>query len=546
MLDSVYEALRRKEMQYVFADPVPAKREVWLLVRKGDKTAKKYCERILQHPAVRAGVREAGSAQELENFLADLADRAYDSMNPLKNRQYFLYITSSLEDIIEPDFESFREEFTEFEYELIYLTRKTRTPGSYRGFMGRMIINPRDILSGQLLALDAAYTFPRFSPHNLGFLREYSWYRIQTRDFSALRDDIYSQIYSGLYVQLQGEGQEVIERKFRETDQYFKNYIDRICGDSRSFPMAWDLPLPGYGQLCGILENRFSRNRRGTGPIDTGMTVGEGLLCLFGNEQGICRTERLRRELSSGVLENVCRKEVQANREGLTSYLQQTFTLQDLCSASGIANLAGLWKYNYEKLAEEAQNMLIQSMQKRFYVLSPAPEDLFQGFSEYFALWDRFSTACMWKEWWEEIADLAAKTASQIMDEYQVLTEIFTDAESNIDLKQIQPGAQIQIRSVKGILNLIYGATGVRVFSVEDFSRLMDREARRIIDAKGDIADTERRPKMCLFVNKEFYQSEERTRNDLDWLIRPVPYVTKAMTYFTAVYAVPDEEPGGI
>ena len=74
MLDSVYEALRRKEMQYVFADPVPAKREVWLLVRKGDKTAKKYCERILQHPAVRAGVREAGSAQELENFLEDTYD----------------------------------------------------------------------------------------------------------------------------------------------------------------------------------------------------------------------------------------------------------------------------------------------------------------------------------------------------------------------------------------------------------------------------------------------------------------------------------------
>lgn len=550
MNKTVKTALENKVDQFEYHKPFNIRREIRLFVNESDKSARRYCEEMCSQLGMQVSPGIVAGSEDLEQMMGQLCDRADESDNPVKHRQYILFVVSDLQMIVNIDFEEYRESFQEYEYELLLLSRKVRDLKRLSGFMRCMMISPTDILSGKFLVIDAAVSPHRLSPKDLGFGEGHSWYRLRTKDFNAAREEICEQLYAGIRPQLEGEVPGEVIAKLRGIEEkIFLPWIRNLCFDRRNYPLASELPLVGYGELCNYLMNRIPQKNSllgggGQQKYPTGFFAGVVLGILFGKEKDNPRTEMLRRALGEEAISRLCRKTISENQAPFAGLLFNNFTLQDLYAPSGIASRASSRMEEYHIQSDQMEDWFRDYLSRaEFYTVSLEIKDLMEGLQTYFVQWNKYIEICFWKEWWGGISELVNTLSKRDSQEFACLSEICDDVKEKIDFKNVQMNRQTPIRRVNEVLNLIQGFSRACTYTVQDLHSLRERESSQILAAHGDSGDIRLRPHMCMLVNDQVVQRKqtERTGN-LDWLILPVSFVSESMTYVLRMYAVLEEQ----
>ena len=90
----------------------------------------------------------------------------------------------------------------------------------------------------QMLILDAGVSAHPLSLKNLGLEDGKIWYRLRTKEFSSIKEEILEQLYSELQPQLQGEAPTVISQKLIAAQNRFSSLISELQGSWRSYPKA--------------------------------------------------------------------------------------------------------------------------------------------------------------------------------------------------------------------------------------------------------------------------------------------------------------------
>lgn len=550
MNKTVKAALDSKVDQFEYHKPFVIRREIRLVVNQSDEPALRYCEGMIAQLGMQVSLWKVPGPEELEQMLEQLCDRADESDNPVKHRQYILFVVSDLRKIVDVDFEEYRESFQEYEYELLLLSRKARDLRRLSGFMRCMMISPTDILSGKFLVTDAAVSSHRLTPKDLGFSEGHSWYRMRTKDYNAAREEIFEQLYAGIRPQLEGEDPgKVIEKLQGIEKKIFLPWINSLCSERRSFPIAPELPLVGYGELCNYLNNRIPQKNgvlggSGAQKYRTGFFAGVVLAILFGKEKDIPRTEILRKKLEEDAIGRLCRKTISENRSAFAGLFFSSFTLQDLYAPSGIASRAASQMEYYHTQADQMEDGFRDYLSRaEFYTASLEISDILDGLQIYFQQWNKYVEICFWKEWWGGISELVTSLSKRDAQEFACLSEICDEVREKIDYKNVQLNHQSPIRRLNEALNLIQGFSRACTYTVQDLRSLRERESGQLLAARGDSGDIRLRPHMCMLVNDLVVQRKETERTgNLDWLVLPVSYVSESMTYIVRMYAVLEEQ----
>ena len=553
MLDSVKKALDDKVAQYTsysYAMTVTSVREIRLLVNTGDKKAHEYCSGIINHPGIRAQIHSIDSASKLEDLFDDLRDRAEDSDNPAWTRQFLLYVTSDPETVFHVKFTEYLEYFRELNYYLLYLSRKEPAQAPPDSFMQCLNASPRDIYSGRMLILDAGVSAHPLSLKNLGLEDGKIWYRLRTKEFSSIKEEILEQLYSELQPQLQGEAPTVISQKLIAAQNRFSSLISELQGSWRSYPTAAELPLAGYDMFCRGLSGKVPSKASGFGPAaskgrqhETGVSIAQALSVLFGVENNLSRPEFLRKRVAADVIPGICRTAARNNRNLLNGFLLSSFTLFDICSPSGIAAWTSGQKNRLQVQADQLDAMIGSFLNgSMLYLSSLSPDDIFSGLEQYFIQWNKYIDICFWKEWWGCVSEFISEIADHNAQEFNTLVEICEYIKWEIDYKKISLNTQHPIRSVEDVLKRIRGAAALRTYSEGDLSHLMERESSLVIDTLGDQGDIRRRPVMCMLAKGQNGRSVKKRVQDLKWVQIPVTYVPESVVYIMRISRVLSQE----
>lgn len=556
MLEKVRKALDDKVAQYTsytYAMAVNNVREVQILVNEEDQPAKDYCSRMQDHPSIgnRARINSLTCAADLVSLLSRLEYRAYVSDSPVINRQYFLYITSDPSAVYQVDFRKYREHFTECGYDLLYLSYREPAVPPVSSFMRCLSTSPLDVHSGRVLVLDAAASGRILTFGTAVFKEKSCWYRLKTKEYSSVREEICEQIYSGLQPQLRGETPAVIKQKLSAMQNIYAPLVDSLQKNERNYPAARELPLAGYEQLCADLAHLFPRRGRAGTPKGTGISVLKTLSILFGTDNSLCAPEQLRKKLGQQVISLICRMKVRSCEKELTDYLFHHFTLQEICSPAGVA----AWTSGEStRLLSEAESYEIQLNRylnrTMFYTRSLSPEDLFQGLEFYFSAWDQYISLCFRKEWWAGVSELISETAGEKAAEFKALSDICEEISWSIDPGTIPAQSGLPLYSVDMVLNRIQAASALRTYTGQQLQQLAERESRLFVDAKGDMGDPMRKPLMCMLANSRLLSGGgkpgaadlkngfEYRVNDMNWLIEPVSYVPDSVAYVIRITRV--------
>ena len=553
MLISVKKALDEKAAQYTtyaYAMTAGFVREVRLLVDRNDNEAVKYCNEVLAHPGIRAEINRIESAQELEKLLDDLNDRAEEADNPMFSRQFFIYVTSNIDNIHHVNFSRYWTDFRELKYYLLFLSKRRVSTAPPGNFMHYLNVSPGDVHSGRMLVLDASVSSKIISFNDMGLNDEGIWLRLRTKEFSSVKEEILEQLYSELQPQLMPEAHTVIAQKLDAIRGRFETGITELQRNRRTYPTARELPLIGYNTLCSSLQKRvfvrstgFGFGNEGETVRRTGISVAQALDILFGSEETQSRPEYLRKLLEREMIPEICRKSAADSRVVMDGLLMNGFTLYDICNPAGIAAWSSGYKSKLQvqtdQLDVEIRNYINNT---EFCLTSLSPGEIFRGLEDYLLRWDKYINLCFWKEWWGCISEYISEVARKYGQEYQTLLQICDWAKWSVDYQNILLNPGNPLRSVKAVLNKIRGASALRTYSTQDLNQLMERESRLVISVKGDQGDSRLRPVMCMLSGSRNADSGSRRVEDLQWTVFPVSYVPDSVAYIMRITRVLREE----
>lgn len=550
MYTAIKETLNDKVKQIaspVYGMSMNVRKDVAILINAADQAAADYCTKVRQHPGIRAAVRKFSSDEEMERFLDDVCTRAQESENPILLRKFYLFIASDPAYVLHASFDDYRDVLRELEYDLLLLTKKMDVYPSVSGYMRYLLASPKDPDSGRVLILDASVSQPAFSPSLLGFPESSGWFSMRTKEYSSIKEEICEQIYKDLSPQMQAESYRVIIGKLENLEKQFVRLVSNLQGQARSYPLARELPLVGYGEMqshfAGLFPRQFAFGGYSGGgkPRGTGWSVGQALSVLFGMEQGVCRTEKLRELLGRNVLLQVCRNAIRENRSYLTAQLE-IFTLQDLYSYGGIISKISGRSAFYQAKADNLDHQLKQYIHSNEFLISSVdPAGLYKGLDIYFKKWEEYLNLCIWKEWWKGFAEFVGEIIGEHAEEYQTLTDICQMCKDNITYDNIEEGSRTSIRSVNDVFNMINKLAPVSTYSQEELMKLIQRETRLVIELKGDQGNLRLRPRMCLFGSSSVLKKTSKISLDLEWLLQPVDFVSESTAYIVRMYAVRTE-----
>ena len=520
-------ALKEKEREFTYMlDTASLNRSVFYFWDCSDHKAAGYCEKLNALDFGRAVPIGLTEEIKIESWLSTYIDRMRESRSTIQHKVYCLFISSDACRFDGRVLMDKRSEFTELNYQLIYLGTELpeNAPDNYFG--ASWIVNPNDTLAARVLLADACFADRQIAPGTWGFEIGGGWYRLRATRYSSVGDDICGQLYHRLTPIFRNESDKELQRKVHEFYSALRPRIEEVY---KNCPHMKYLPLVGFREFQEMLMHRPN------GGNGHSVSVADAIRVLFGKEHEEPRPEWLRRQIVQRYLTEACEKNINTYEREIRDQLLQRFTLDDLYSKAAVIFLDAANK-QFMLCNMKIEQQLHDVLNKPYIIKGSNIRELWSGFGPYGSTWDRYISQYLIGAWLKEVSKYIVRLSISAKDDFSKLKRAYNDFEDykdNIARNAVIP--MQNIRSFSDLLLAISQSSALTNYSPEMIVNIRRRAAELYMQT-GDDLPSERRPKIGLIVSDRLTDNTDMVYDHFEWRNIPREYMPNNIIYELRMY----------
>ena len=519
---------------------------------QSDDAAENYCSRLMEIEHGKGLPVKIETHQSPQKILMKKVSEADEKLSRYEwsapKGIYLLFIASNASAFSTISVKNVRQFFQNCQVEFLCIGKSIDAETAHNSSFTHWLSNLDNPEAAALLLFNATLSENLISPETVGLGQGKNIFKLEVRNYSAVREDICQRMLALLSEQMSPADKDIIENQMNQFNDSMEECRRNILTQC---PWARLIPVTGYQELADELGDLFKRSiklffekrKRNWIGKDTEYPIDDILGRLFGYEGDEPLTEEMRKRMQVYLLPELCQKEMVGERRNyIEDEMYRIFSLYDLNTV--IPKEAVEKRKTVTKSMESIEKDIQECRKETFYTKSVRLADFYNGLNKYFDFWNDYIRAAISAEWWQKVSELVLSKREEIVSVLKNLSEALnvfrmSAIDSDTDRKNKErEESHRRLRSEKDIEDMLMACSSQAAFTEESIRKLREILDGKYANSTDYHSQVNRKPKIGWFVNDSLIKSETYIEysGNFSWRIYGQKFLPRSLIYEIKIY----------